>query len=301
MAKFPIILYPAPIKAALESQATLIPFPTPRPSQPVRYRTPTNLKWIVLGVEGFLTVLLASQAWWLGLFGIVLIAITVISGRAWESEQKKVFQRQDRDYQAQLQDWNHKKRLYERSQLQEKNIKNYQRQAVLNILSQTQGTNTDSNATDGLLDDDLKQSLESYFGDKILQGKQALKIGRWKPFTPDCIYYDPIHNLWIDIEVDNPYYRDRETKEFLPQHFVGDDDWRDERLLEKLWIVIRFAEDQVFDSIDSCCKVVAQAIATVTKDDSVLAKFEHIPDLDPMPQWTREEAEAMIQQKTSPR
>ena len=43
----------------------------------------------------------------------------------------------------------------------------------------------------------------------------------------------------------------------------------------------------------SCCKTIAQAIAQVLGDDSVLNQFATVPNLQPMRQWTQSEAEDM--------
>jgi len=57
--------------------------------------------------------------------------------------------------------------------------------------------------------------------------------------------------------------------------------------------MVRFSEKQVVLSPRRCCKTVALMIAELTGDKSVLQTLTNIPDLDPMPQWTYEEALAM--------
>ncbi|MCY7283686.1 MAG: endonuclease domain-containing protein, partial [Cyanobacteria bacterium CAN_BIN43] len=97
--------------------------------------------------------------------------------------------------------------------------------------------------------------------------------------------------LYIDIEIDEPYAYN--TKE--PTHFLGawKDDNRNNFFLSKGWLVIRFSEEQVVRHPQSCCKTIAQAIAEVLGDNSVLNQFATMPNLQTMQQWTQSEAEDM--------
>ena len=62
-----------------------------------------------------------------------------------------------------------------------------------------------------------------------------------RPYEPDIVVVDQERNLYIDIEIDEPYdgyYR-------YPSHEARKDDLRDQFFVESGWVVIRFTERQV--------------------------------------------------------
>ena len=131
--------------------------------------------------------------------------------------------------------------------------------------------------------------LEKLFPNKVKRGYL------FHSYTPDFIYFDPINGLHIDIELDEPYVYD--TKE--PTHYQTPgnegDNIRNQFFLNHGWVVIRFSEEQIVCYPDSCCKAIAQVVASISKDYTILEQFTNIPDLPFIPQWTREEAIEMAQ------
>ncbi len=77
-----------------------------------------------------------------------------------------------------------------------------------------------------------------------------------KPYEPDIVLFDKNLNLYIDIEIDEPYdgYYRFPTHYINPEDDVKRDDVRDLFFTESGWIVIRFTEKQVhcqaYDCID---------------------------------------------------
>jgi hypothetical protein len=77
-----------------------------------------------------------------------------------------------------------------------------------------------------------------------------------KPYEPDIVLFDKNLNLYIDIEIDEPYdgYYRFPTHYINPEDDVKKDDVRDLFFTESGWIVIRFTEKQVhcqaYDCID---------------------------------------------------
>lgn len=167
------------------------------------------------------------------------------------------------------------------------NVQAFRAGRLVSILQQTISFDGDgSNAQEGYREPELRNRLKKYFPGKI-HSNLRLNIPNYPyPYSPDIAYIDDSNNLHIDIEVDEPYvYR---TKE--PHHCIGTDDRRNDFFLERLWIVIRFTEEQVVCHTDSCCKVVAQTIANITGDESVLRQFRTVADLPTKPGWTEDEA-----------
>jgi Protein of unknown function (DUF559) len=135
--------------------------------------------------------------------------------------------------------------------------------------------------------------LNKYFPGKIHAGL-TLNISNFPhPYTPDFAYIDQGLNLYVDIEIDEPYvYHSGE-----PTHYVGaeKDKNRNNHFINKGWIVIRFSEEQVICHPHSCCKSIAGAVAQITGDNSLLNQFTNTPNLQLIKQWTRYEATIMAQ------
>jgi hypothetical protein len=112
-------------------------------------------------------------------------------------------------------------------------------------------------------------------------------------YTPDFAYVDHENNrISIDIEIDEPY-TPRQYPNNSPlktTHCIGQDDNRNYFFQERDWYVIRFSERQILIHPESCCKVIAQQICKFTGDDALLREFDNIPDLQPEPLWTKNDA-----------
>ena len=68
-----------------------------------------------------------------------------------------------------------------------------------------------------------------------------------KPYEPDIVLFDKAKNLYIDIEIDEPYdgYYRYPTHYTHPEQDVKQDNIRDLFFTESGWVVIRFTEKQV--------------------------------------------------------
>ncbi|MBE6231185.1 MAG: hypothetical protein E7117_02325 [Bacteroidales bacterium] len=80
----------------------------------------------------------------------------------------------------------------------------------------------------------------------------AIPIKGWnKPYIPDFVLYQARNNLYIDIEIDEPYdinYR-------KPIHYIGSNDVnRDNYLISNGWVVIRYSEKQIFSQLEEVIK-----------------------------------------------
>lgn len=107
-------------------------------------------------------------------------------------------------------------------------------------------------------------------------------------YIPDITLYDPQSHIWIDIEIDEPWFTDHNDRR--PSHSAGQDDERNDCFLDRNWIVLRFAEIQVNEHPLSCVKEVARVLDTFRLNSSLAANFSEIPDLPAVMQWTEEEA-----------
>ena len=148
------------------------------------------------------------------------------------------------------------------------------------------------NKRKGKSEDYFSSYLESYFPNKIYIDKALLKEGYSEkyPYLPDFVYYDSDWNIYIDIEIDEPY--DKQYRK--PRHYIGlsKDQVRNNCFLENNWIVIRFSEEQVVKFPDSCCKKIAEIISKF--NPLILTdRLKSIEDLKETPRWSHEDAERM--------
>jgi hypothetical protein len=80
-----------------------------------------------------------------------------------------------------------------------------------------------------------------------------------RPYEPDIVLFDKELNLYIDIEIDEPYdgyYR-------FPTHEVEKDDTRDLFFTESGWVVIRFTERQIHQQEKACISFIADVLNSI--------------------------------------
>jgi very-short-patch-repair endonuclease len=141
----------------------------------------------------------------------------------------------------------------------------------------------------------FEHDLWRYFPGKIQTGLLLPRPDQASPYTPDFTYFDAKLNLYIDIEIDEPYTY--ETHQ--PLHYLNcpKDQQRNQRFLEWGWVVIRFSEAQVVKYPASCCKTIASVVGQITGDNSIMVSFRQVPTLKPEPCWTRTEAQQMADRR----
>jgi hypothetical protein len=80
-----------------------------------------------------------------------------------------------------------------------------------------------------------------------------------RPYEPDIVLIDRLLNLYIDIEIDEPYegyYR-------FPTHEIEKDDVRDLFFIESGWVVIRFTERQVHTQEKDCIAYIKDVLNSI--------------------------------------
>ena len=211
-------------------------------------------------------------------------------------QQRYSFAKRHRDYQEQL-------RKYEQKVAEShkpENVEEYRRQEVRKALNQTiphDGEN--SQARTGRSEPVFRPYLNRYFPGQIYTNRYLNIPNSCCSYTPDFAYIDREINLFIDIEIDEPYTYN-EYDEIKPIHYVGrsKDENRNKFFNNNRgWIVIRFSEEQVVRYPHSCCKFIAQQIAEITRNSPITSQFAQTPDLQPQQQWTEKEAIEMAKRK----
>ena len=303
MSYFPIIRIPQKIKQVQSAMPPAVRFTETPPTQPGDEPSRQNIT--LIAVETTIAVIAApiiSQATSIPGLLLFLIAAGAIAIQAWrqfDSYPKRLqqYRYQEKDYRIKISEYEEKRHRHgeeQRIAQTPERIAEWQRNQVLGILAHTIPHDGDrSSAREGNAEGRFRSYLQQYFPDKT-HVRLTLEIPDFPhPFTPDIAYIDRAINLYIDIEVDEPYVYHTGQ----PTHYARarKDNNRNNFFNDKNWVVIRFSEQQVVCHPHSCCKTVAQVIAQITGDNSILNQFVSTPDLHQQRQWTEDEAIQMAQ------
>jgi len=127
---------------------------------------------------------------------------------------------------------------------------------------------------------------------KYVHKNVVIDDGKRYPFKPDYVLHIPKYNLYIDIEIDEPY----SLRGNIPIHTKeSDDELRNRYFLERGWGIIRFAEVQIIKHPQLCCKVISEYIRNFSNDHIWLEGFQEFDDLEIVRAWNREESIRMAE------
>ena len=294
MTTFPIVLIPSVIRNVKSAMPIVPAFTAIAPSQPSSPPQPYEVNLLI--IESVFALI----------FGIIipvvgaLIGFALVAYHAWTMNQSFPKRKREHDdyvrrYPSLVQQYQAAKDSHSAEVAvihRPENVARYQQEQLLLTLRQTEphdGEN--STAQKGFSEDKFYSYLNHHFKGKIHRSLTSTIPNFEHPYSPDFTYIDRSLSLYIDIEIDEPYYHN--TGE--PTHFEGatKDINRNNHFLAKNWLVIRFAEEQVVRCPKSCCKAIAQLIAEVIGDSLELRQFNGVEDLPMMRQWTESEAAQM--------
>jgi hypothetical protein len=113
-----------------------------------------------------------------------------------------------------------------------------------------------------------------------------------KPYEPDIVLFDKRLNLYIDIEIDEPYdgYYRYPTHYIHPEEEVKRDNIRDLFFTESGWIVIRFTEKQVHCQTNECIDYIKNVLNSIYNkefDTEVKCIKENQWDYNQSIQWQK--------------
>lgn len=297
MAEYPIILIPQAIQ---EAKLTQPPIPKP-PSLPIPVHPgdmPKRVNTTMVVAEALVAVILSSviDTFLGGNLGTMLLIGGLGAITAQTRQQWLTFGRRKQKHQQKIAIYRQEKKERERQEISYyKQVQaRFRDNSVLKVLSRTKPHDGNKgNAHQGASEAKFHDYLSKYFLDNI-HTKLTVSISDFQhPYSPDFSYIDSETNLYIDIEIDEPYsYREPELE---PIHYMGVDAKRNQFFLERGWLIIRFREEQIVKYPDSCCKTIAETIDDLLDDDRFSDQFIGIPSLRKMKQWTFSEAEKMAQ------
>ncbi len=113
-----------------------------------------------------------------------------------------------------------------------------------------------------------------------------------KPYEPDIVLFDKSLNLYIDIEIDEPYdgYYRYPTHYISPEDEVKQDNIRDLFFIESGWIVLRFTEKQVHCQAYECIDYIQNVLHSIYSRDftcEVKCEKENQWDYNKCIQWQK--------------
>ncbi len=304
MSHYPITLIPPQIEQVKSAQPP-VPEPPTLPQQPGPEQKKLNTT--LIGVEtaiAAISVPIVSQITSIPGWLLFVVAVGAIATHAWYQittypQRKQKYNNEATDYDKKLKDYEERKRQHEQEVIAVRSperIAAFQYNKLLEVLSQTvPHDGNGSTATKNPEEIKFRNYLNTYFPSNIHTGL-TLRIPDFQhPYTPDFAYIDRVLNLYIDVELDEPYV----YHTGLPTHFLraSKDTRRNNFFINKGWVVIRFSEEQVVCHPHSCCKTIAQQIAEITGDDLVLSQFTNVQNLKQQQQWTHAEAMQMAEER----
>lgn len=113
-----------------------------------------------------------------------------------------------------------------------------------------------------------------------------------KPYEPDIVLFDKNLNLYIDIEIDEPYdgYFRYPTHYINPEDEVKQDNIRDLFFTESGWIVIRFTEKQIHCQANECVDYIKNVLNSIYNrafTNDIKREKEHQWDYNQCIQWQK--------------
>ncbi|WP_308595378.1 hypothetical protein [uncultured Parabacteroides sp.] len=95
-------------------------------------------------------------------------------------------------------------------------------------------------------------------------------------------------NIFLDIEIDEPYEGINDIKNRKPTHFRFADVNRNNEFKNRGWIVVRFAEIQIHQNPDGCCRFIADVIKSIYPQFNIPLGLMVAKRIEPVLQWTKE-------------
>lgn len=147
----------------------------------------------------------------------------------------------------------------------------------------------------GYKEEAFKTYIEEYFGNshQVYDDRFLLIKNSSKPFEPDFALVNEKNgvNIFLDIEIDEPYEGTNDIANRKVTHYQYADTNRNNSFKNRGWIVIRFAEIQVHQQPNSCCKFISDVLKSMHTEYLFPASLQSVPKINSVKQWTNEEAQ----------
>jgi len=144
----------------------------------------------------------------------------------------------------------------------------------------------------GYKENDFYDEIKSQITNIDIENNVHMVIPHYnKPYEPDIVLFDKKLNLYIDIEIDEPYdgYYRYPTHYTNPEEEIKQDNIRDLFFTESGWIVIRFTEKQVHCQSSECIEYIQNVLNSIYNKNfiDVKCKKENQWDYNQCIQWQK--------------
>ena len=147
----------------------------------------------------------------------------------------------------------------------------------------------------GFKEEDFKTYIERYFRNtfQVYDDRFILTKNSKTPFEPDFTLIDEKNgiNIFVDIEIDEPYEGLNDIKKRKATHYQYSDNNRNNAFKNRGWVVIRFAEIQVHLEPNSCCCFIADVLKSINSEFQIPDSLLETNKVTSVKQWTKTEAE----------
>ena len=146
----------------------------------------------------------------------------------------------------------------------------------------------------GYKENDFYNEIQSQISDIELTNNVHMVIPNYnKPYEPDIVLFDKKLNLYIDVEIDEPYdgYFRHPTHCIRQEEEQKQDDIRDLFFTESGWIVIRFTEKQVHLQSNECIDYINNVLNSIYNrsfNNKVTCEIEEQWDDNQCIKWQKE-------------
>lgn len=151
----------------------------------------------------------------------------------------------------------------------------------------------------GYKEDEFLLYIRKYFKEafNIYDDRYVLtKANRYEPDFSLLNEKDGI-NIFLDIEIDEPYEGINDVNIRKATHFQLADINRNNEFKNRGWIVIRFAEIQIHQNPNGCCRFIADVIKSICPQFTIPHDLLSIKRIEPVQQWTKDIALAWSKQR----
>lgn len=160
------------------------------------------------------------------------------------------------------------------------------------LLPQKDRTGATVGVMEPVLQECLRDICKDLKGVYLLENVKLPILNRNYSYRPDiCLCWEE-KNIYIDIEIDEPY----DIVSRKPIHYKGNEDnLRDRYFIRNGWCVIRFAEQQVHENVEGVVNYIKRVLNWITEDGNIKFKEETLGSID---RWSYEQAETMASNNT---
>ena len=146
----------------------------------------------------------------------------------------------------------------------------------------------------GYKEEAFKEYMDNYFKShyQVYDDRFVLVANNTRPYEPDFTLINEKNgiNIFVDIEIDEPYEGTNDIENRKPTHFKYSDTNRNYAFTTRGWIVIRFAEIQIHQQPEACCKFIAHVLKSIDPQFTISESLLNQDKIQPVLQWTEEEA-----------